>query len=437
MKPRLMLLWITLLAVASGCNTQTDTIAQLPTATLGLPIVSLTPRFTATPFNSRTPLPTPTYTPSITPIPPTSTNTPTVTPTPVISGIVASLQSVNLRTGPGESYSAFQALTPGTGVVILGRNDDGSWYNVQLTDGTEGWMSARLLRVNEPPTPFPTATPSPDLTAIALGTPLPTALLGAGTITATPPPAAVTATPAGNGSPDPATLGLLVSSTPNIPLVGAGTGTATPNTLSLATPIPNAVVGANPNFTPSVNVPRIDLNAINQTATQLASSISLPRQMTPTFTPFIPGGVTPGAQATVAPLGTAVQQRGVDILAYCTEFGIAAPNNLAVGSVVDIFWGWYARTPDLVQQHVDNAVYEVRVNGQILSQWRQYASRVELESDGNYHIYWYVPFELTSAGQYQVTYRVSWSNTISDGFDNFGPGTRNPLQTGSCTFTVR
>src|SRR5262245_7068381 len=110
-----------LAACTSGQETQQS--AGIPTDTLA-PIVSMTPRFTATPVPSRTPLPTFTLTPSDTPITPTPSNTFTPSPTPGITGIVASLQSVNVREGPGVNFSAIQALIPGTGVEVLGQNED-------------------------------------------------------------------------------------------------------------------------------------------------------------------------------------------------------------------------------------------------------------------------------------------------------------------------
>ena len=175
--------------------------AAVPTSTLA-PIVSMTPRFTATPVPSRTPLPTFTLTPSDTPITPTPSDTPTPTATPPITGIVASLQTVNVREGPGVNYSAIQALVPGTGVEILGQNEDGRWLNIRLDDGKQGWISSSLVYRNPLPTLEPTATPSPNLTALALGTPLPTAVLGGFTITPTPPRSVVTPTPPGEVVPD-------------------------------------------------------------------------------------------------------------------------------------------------------------------------------------------------------------------------------------------
>ncbi|MBK8031382.1 MAG: SH3 domain-containing protein [Chloroflexi bacterium] len=165
----------------------------LPTATLA-PIVSMTPRFTATPMPSRTPLPSATFTESPTTIPPTPSETFTPSATPPIMGSVQSVNSINLRTGPDVTFSAITALRPGTRLEVLGTNLEGDWFNVRLEDGTEGWVSAVLVRIQETPTPFPTLTPSPNLTSLFLGTPLPTALFGGGTVTPTPPRSVVTAT---------------------------------------------------------------------------------------------------------------------------------------------------------------------------------------------------------------------------------------------------
>ncbi len=374
--------------------------AAVPTSTLA-PIVSMTPRFTATPVPSRTPLPTFTLTPSDTPITPTPSDTPTPTATPPITGIVASLQTVNVREGPGVNYSAIQALVPGTGVEILGQNEDGRWLNIRLDDGKQGWISASLVYRNPLPTLEPTATPSPNLTALALGTPLPTAVLGGFTITPTPPRSVVTPTP------------------------------------------PGEVV---PTITSTFELPVIDVGSIQKTATALAGGIDAP-QFTATFTPFAnvtAGPTIPVIGATFTPSsggggeGSTSSQSGVDVLAYCDNrvFGRPAPTTLNSGATIDVFWSWYASEPDLIQQHLDNVIYEVQVDGVTLDNWRLYRTSVRKQADGNYYVYWFVPYGPLASGQHTISYAVSWKAQITDGYDNYGPGTNRPSESGSCTFTV-
>lgn len=402
-----------LLLAACTTGTEGNGIAQIPTSTLA-PIVSMTPRFTATPVATRTELPTFTLTPSETPLTPTPSNTPTATATPPITGIVASLETVNVREGPGVTFGAIRALVPGTGVEVLGQNEDGRWLNIKMEDGREGWIAASLVRVNPMPTIEPTSTPTPDLTALALGTPLPTALLGGGTITPTPPRSVVSLTPVGSAE-----------ATPEAGITG-----------TLALPV-------------------IDVSSIQQTATALAGGIVLPQPSataiitagptsasgaTATFTPF---GQSPGTPAATAPSGVGSegntgQQQGVDVLAYCDNpiFGRPAPTGLTSGATIDVFWSWYVSEPELIQQHLDNVIYEVRVDGVLLENWRQYKSSVRRQSDGNHYIYWFVPYGPLSSGQHNISYRVSWRQQITDGYDMFGPGTNRPSESGSCTFTV-
>ena len=399
----------------AGCNNSSSSDDLPPTETLA-PIVSRTPRLTATPFTSPTPLPTRTYTPTITPIPPTVTNTFTPTATQPVVGSVNSLQTVNVREGPGTTFSAIEALVPGTAVEVIGQdNPDADWFEILLEDGRRGWISADLLRLQPTTTPFPTFTPSPDLTALALGTPLPTAVLGGGTVTPTPPRSVITPSPA-----------------------GSQTAVA-----SASTQVTNAT-GTEP------FLPIRDVTALYQTATALAGGISIitprpnpqatitPTGQSPNAQPTNSAGTTSPTQAVNTPVssGNSTTRDGVDVFALCNNpaFGLGAPTNLAAGSSIDIFWAWYMSSPELIDQHLNAVTYEVRINDQLLD-WRQYGIGTRQEG-GSSVKYWFVPFGPLAAGDYLITYRATWSTAISDGFEQFGPGTRNPVEEGSCTFRV-
>ncbi len=238
-------------------------------------------------------------------------------------------------------------------------------------------------------------TPSPDLTKLFLGTPLPTALLGGGTVTPTPPRSVVTATP-----PTPVTL----------------TATTTEE---------------------SQGIPVIDMASINQTATALSSNVIVPTTSgAATSTPGAP--TTPIALTTPAP-GAGVVQEKVNVFALCDDEtqDISPPNNLGAGSTIVVWWAWIAKEESQIQQHLSAATYEVRVDGVLLTNVQAGRGRI-IQRAIDHIVYWYVPYlQPLQAGQHRITYRVTWSTAITDGFDNFGPGTNNPVEEGSCTFTVR
>lgn len=405
MKRLILYAFLISLTVMACTPQQEDIIEIAPTATL-LPIVSHTPRFTATPVATRTPLPTFTFTPTETPIPPTPTLSPTPTATPTITGIIQSMQRVNVRESPSVESNTFTSLAPGTGVQVLGQNNEGTWYNIRMNDGREGWVSSRLLFVEEPPTPLPTATPSPDLTALFLGTPLPTAVLGGGTVTPTPPSVVTTATP----------VGVAIQATETLPPT-------------------------------QPRVPVIDLDTINRTATALAGGV--PTE-TATWTPTpdrevtLPPTPTEDPQSTAVadspglPLAQADALERVNVFAFCDNrsYGVRRPDVLPAGSTIDIFWAWFAMTEQQVRDHVNSASHELRINGELIPDVNQFRTNIFREG-GDYVTYWYVPYGPLPAGDYEITYAVSWSRQIFDGYGYFGPGTSTPFEQETCNFSVR
>ena len=192
----LLLPWLAACQLPSfGAPTETPTLTP-----------SDTPEPTATPTATHTPTATPTPTDTFTPSPtPTPTDSPTPTPTPTLYGIVNVRQRINVRSGPGTTFAAIDALSPGEGAPVIGQDEASGWYQIQLDDET-GWVSAALLLVETPTppiTPVPTADysllldipivdlPAAHATATAIAestveTPVPSA-------TATSPPAPATA----------------------------------------------------------------------------------------------------------------------------------------------------------------------------------------------------------------------------------------------------
>jgi len=458
--------------VAAACGTQAvPQSADIATATLA-PIVSQTPRLTATPRPTRTPIPT------FTPVPPTPTttltpsDTPTPTEVPPVIGVVNSLQSVNVRNGPGITYREFQALPPGTGVEVIGQSSNGDRLNVLLEDGDEGWIAARLLRLQPTATPFPTVTPTVDETAVALGTVFPTAVIGGGTVTPTPVNAGVSPTPVVAVTRDPNEP----TPTPRVQIASAG-ATASAIATSRGASIDSTPVLLTFTPTPSPTstsalvvdesvLPVVDVDALNATATALSRAADLPtlsptpnvltpdtgsifgpRTQTPAATPGTPSAVgnadedepqTVDAPDGPAPVSAGVTvQEGADVLAYCDDPSIdtPAPEDLAAGSTVDIYWVWYASTEQYVRDHLNAARYEIAIDGVPLRNLSQYRQPIE-DTPGDYVVYWYAPVGPLAAGEYEITYRVTWAQQIFDGYNYYGPGTTRAVEEGTCTLTV-
>ncbi len=119
--------------------------------------------------------------PTATPRPPTATVPPTATPVP---DAVASGETVNMYTGPGEVYDLVVQVPQGTFIKVNGRNPESDWLAVTVGNGQDGWVLASQLQLNiemssvsevtVPPTPTPVPTATPTITPTPEFTPTPT-----------------------------------------------------------------------------------------------------------------------------------------------------------------------------------------------------------------------------------------------------------------------
>jgi uncharacterized protein YgiM (DUF1202 family) len=78
----------------------------------------------------------------------TTTTTDTSAPAPVASGdsngrVIAI--GLNLRTAPSLASAIVAELPQGTRLLIVGRSANGTWLQVQTTDGRSGWVAARFV----------------------------------------------------------------------------------------------------------------------------------------------------------------------------------------------------------------------------------------------------------------------------------------------------
>jgi len=376
---RLLIAAFALSMMLAGCrNAAEPTPIPSPTA-------SPTSRPTASPTDTPQPSPSSSPTDTLTPSPtPTATKTPTPTFTPTVFGIVRSQQRVNVRSGPGVNFEVYDSLVPGTGVQVIGQDDDGNWYNIKLENEDEGWVSASLLLLEDAATSSPNATTSPVI------------------------------------SPDSTASGT--------------SGGAT----SADTPAPQAATTDDEFLV--FNVPVVDIDAIHLTATMLVSHPSATAAVTDSeqIAGPPPSGEDSdeGIEAPTRP-ANAIRQ-GVDVFAFCDDsaYGFPPPTDLAAGSTIEIFWAWFASTEAYLRQHIANARHELRVNDVRIANVDQFR-HPSLTRGRDRVVHWYVPFGPLEAGEYRITYRVTWETVISDGYDSFGPGTATEFEEESCGFAVR
>ncbi|MEO1644138.1 MAG: SH3 domain-containing protein, partial [Chloroflexota bacterium] len=109
--------------------------------------------------DEETEAPTPTEEPTATPTEePTATESPTDTPMPspsptpntIIVAQVVAADTVNIRAGAGSNFALIGSAEPGDYLPLNNANtlqDD--WINIQLLDGTEGWVASFLVEIVE------------------------------------------------------------------------------------------------------------------------------------------------------------------------------------------------------------------------------------------------------------------------------------------------
>jgi hypothetical protein len=122
------------------------------------------------------------------------------------------------------------------------------------------------------------------------------------------------------------------------------------------------------------------------------------------------------------------------IFAECDAFPLSHPGLLYDTDDLIVFWSWFARTAAQVQDHIDHAVYSVKLNGETFP----FVERSDITQRGRNFWVFYVA-RIGSGwnpGQYGIEYKLTWDAPTTDGFDDFGPGTENEVLGNSCTFDV-
>ncbi len=155
----------------------------VPEASLARFLPTPTPEPTATP--TATPLPTQTPVPTEPPatatpveasmVDPSATPTEIPTATPIPGPRVSTDSTINVRGGPGTAYPVVSSLQSGDNADIIAKNPAGDWWQIQLSNGKQGWVYNTVVSVKgdtngvpvasnisaPPATPTPAATATP------------------------------------------------------------------------------------------------------------------------------------------------------------------------------------------------------------------------------------------------------------------------------------
>ena len=105
-----------------------------------------------------------------------ATPTPAATPTPELATLTSATQ-VNVRQGPGTNYPLAGQLTPGQSYRISGKNAAGDWWQIDIGNGTKGWVLGELTASSGPINQIAVIAnipPAPTAAPVAASAPAPT-----------------------------------------------------------------------------------------------------------------------------------------------------------------------------------------------------------------------------------------------------------------------
>lgn len=125
------------------------------------------------------------------------------------------------------------------------------------------------------------------------------------------------------------------------------------------------------------------------------------------------------------------------IYAECVDAEGADPGVLYDTDDIRLFWSWYATTAEQVQRHIDTAQYSVNINSIPFSSIA--ASEIkQIPGSPDWWVFYTVNMrDKWEPGVYDVGFAVGWSEAISDGYDEYGPGTANERLGSRCRFRIQ
>lgn len=189
------------------------------------------------------------------------------------SAVISAPAGVNLRGAPQTGENVLQMIVDATSLSVIGRSSDGQWLQVQLADGTRGWVSALFV-----------LAAAAELDLIPLGTTQPLTATESLLPVLSPLPAQTEDVAAGTAVTTTAPLTSTTSVTTTAPTTGttggAGTGlgvlglpTATPSA-GATEPVTGTTASATPEAPAGVDATVISLSGANLRPEPSVDSVS-------------------------------------------------------------------------------------------------------------------------------------------------------------------
>lgn len=125
------------------------------------------------------------------------------------------------------------------------------------------------------------------------------------------------------------------------------------------------------------------------------------------------------------------------IFAECASVAGADPGVIYDTDEITVFWSWFAKTAEQVASHIANADYAIRLYGQPFPDVNVSEIK-QIRGSRNWWVFYTVKLgDRWRPDRYEINFTLTWRNPITDGYDDYGPGTENPRIDSGCQFRVR
>ena len=177
-----------------------------------------------------------------------------------------------------------------------------------------------------------------------------------------------------------------------------------------------------------------DVSALPQLIT--SSNVFTPNgtMLNPVYSRPVEPIVQIGARPSVAIVPGRTADPGL-IFAECADVDGADPGILYDTDEIRVFWSWYAKTAEQVQDHINTAQYSVTLNSLPIP--AEISEIKQIPGSLNWWVFYTANFGgKWEPGVYDIGFAVGWSQAISDGYEDFGPGTANERLGSRCRFRI-